>query len=79
MDRYCTIEKELGHVRSAIQTIDLKRDEFPCGTVIADPMYWRARLYSIRGMAERYNFERLRDQADEMLVQISKLKRKVAW
>ncbi|MCA8272319.1 hypothetical protein LGN17_07315 [Burkholderia sp. AU30280] len=70
MYRYCAIEKELGHVRSAISTLDSKRGEFPRGTIIGDPVYWLARLQSIRGMAERYNFPRLRDQADELLDQI---------
>lgn len=73
MDRYCTIERELAHVRNAIHTINEKRDEFPRGTFIGDPAYWCARLRSIRGVAERHNFKKLRDQADELLVQISTL------
>lgn len=79
MDRYFIIEKELGHVRSAIKTIDQRRDEFPRGAIIGDPAYWRTRLQSIRGMAERYNFPRLQDQADELLTQISTLPRRPAW
>ncbi len=70
MCRNCAIEKELGHVQSAIYTLDSKRGAFPHGTIIGDLAYWLARLQSIRGMAERCNFPGLRDQADELLDQI---------
>ncbi|WP_082146110.1 MULTISPECIES: hypothetical protein [Burkholderia cepacia complex] len=72
-DRYVTIEHELAHVTCALQTLSEKRDEFPLGTVIGDPVYWRVRLQSIRVMAERYNHLKLRDRADELLVVVSKL------
>lgn len=75
MDRYCAIEKELGHVRNAIYTLDRKREEFPQGAIIGDPAYWRARLQSIRGVAERYGFPRLKEQAEALLVQIATLQR----
>lgn len=69
------IQKELTHVRNAIQTLDERREEFPRGTVIGDPEYWRARLHSIRGRAERYNHQKLVDQVDDLLVKVSKLPR----
>lgn len=72
-DRYIAIEQELAHVKNAIQTLYEKREEFPRGAVIGDPAYWRARLQSIRGRAERYNLLTLRDHADELLTEVSKL------
>ncbi|HEM7805929.1 hypothetical protein ABEG10_31045 [Burkholderia cenocepacia] len=72
-DRYRTIERDLAHVKSALQTLSEKREEFSPGAVISDPAYWRARLQSIRVTAERHNHPKLRDRADELLLELSKL------
>ncbi|ALV61653.1 MULTISPECIES: hypothetical protein [Burkholderia cepacia complex] len=72
-DRYVALEKELAHVKNAIQTLQANRKDFPYGTTVGDPAYWRARLQSIRRMAERYNHLKLRDRADELLIEVSKL------
>ncbi|WP_155635542.1 hypothetical protein [Burkholderia territorii] len=72
-DRYVAIEKELAHVTYALKTLRKGRKEFPLGAIIGDPAYWRARLQSIRGAAERYEYQELRNRADELLVVVSKL------
>lgn len=72
-DRYVRIELDLVHVKNALETLSAKRDEFPLGTVIRDPAYWRSRLQSIRSMADRYNYRNLRDRSDELLNETSKL------
>ncbi|VWB35630.1 hypothetical protein BAR24066_01554 [Burkholderia arboris] len=72
-DRFVSIEQELAHVKNAVDTLCEKRQEFPLGTVIGDPAYWRARLQAIRSSAERYNYLKLRDRADELLDKVSKL------
>ncbi|WP_175709152.1 MULTISPECIES: hypothetical protein [Burkholderia cepacia complex] len=72
-DRYLTIEHELAHVKHSLQILSEKREEFSPGAVIGDPAYWYARLLSIRVTAERYNYLKLRDRADELLVEVSKL------
>ncbi|WP_051392378.1 hypothetical protein [Burkholderia sp. AU4i] len=71
--RYVTLEHELAHVKSALQILSERGEEFPLGAVIGDPAYWRARLQSIRAMAERYNHLTLRDRADELLGEVLKL------
>ncbi|MGY6237169.1 hypothetical protein [Burkholderia ambifaria] len=78
MDSYVTIEKELAHIKNAIRILYDKREEFPRETVIGNPAYWRAKVEVIRSRAERYNHRKLRDQADELLVEISKLQRLVS-
>ncbi|MCA8331656.1 hypothetical protein [Burkholderia cepacia] len=75
MDSYGAIEKELTHVKNAIQILHEKQEEFPRGAVIGDPAYWCARVQSIRRRAERYNHQKLQEQADELLLEISKLRR----
>ncbi|WP_137910007.1 MULTISPECIES: hypothetical protein [unclassified Burkholderia] len=72
-DRYVRIELDLVHVKNALQTLSEKRDEFPLGTAIRDPEYWRSRLQSIRDVADRYNYRNLRDRSDELLIETSKL------
>ncbi|MBN3828104.1 hypothetical protein G3O00_31465 [Burkholderia sp. Ac-20384] len=72
-DRYVVIAQELAHVKNAIDTLCENRGEFPLGTAISDPAYWRTRLQAIRSKAERYNLEKLRDRADELLDEVSKL------
>lgn len=79
MDRYFAIERELRHVRNAIYTLDRTRNEFPPEAIIGDPSYWEARLQAIRGVTERYGFPRLKEQADELLVQIATLQREARW
>lgn len=49
------------------------RKECPYGAAVRDPEYWRVRLQSIRETAERYNHLKLRDRADELLLEVSKL------
>ncbi|MEB2499218.1 hypothetical protein [Burkholderia cenocepacia] len=73
-DRYAGIERDLVHVKNALQTLSKSRDEFPLGTSIRDPAYWQARLESIRAVADRYNYRDLRDRSDELLIEISKLR-----
>ncbi|KAB1588184.1 hypothetical protein C5O75_027850 [Burkholderia cepacia] len=72
-DRYVTIEKELAHVKNAIETLLTNRKEIPFGTAVGDPAYWRTRLQSLREMAERYRYLKLRDRADELLREVAKL------
>ncbi|UNY41718.1 hypothetical protein CPT_Musica_059 [Burkholderia phage Musica] len=72
-DRYVGIERDLAHVQNALQTLSKTRDEFPLGLSIRDPAYWRARVESIRVMADRYNYRDLRNRSDDLLVEISKL------
>ncbi|WP_154641537.1 hypothetical protein [Burkholderia cenocepacia] len=72
-DRYVGIERDLAHVKSALQTLSESRDEFPLGTSIRDPAYWQTRIESIRVMADRYNYRDLRNRSDALLVELSKL------
>lgn len=72
-DRYAGIERDLVHVKNALQTLSKNRGEFPLGAPICDPAYWRVRLQSIRVMADRYNYRDLRDRSDELLIEISHL------
>ncbi|WP_139349453.1 hypothetical protein [Burkholderia cenocepacia] len=72
-DRYVGIERDLVHVKNALQTLSKSRDEFPLGTPMRDPAYWRARIDAIRVMAERYNYRDLRDRSNDLLVELSKL------
>ena len=72
-DRYVRIELDLVHVKNALQTLSKYRDEFPLGTAIRDPSYWRARLESIRVMADRYNYQDLQARSDDLLVEVTKL------
>ena len=72
-DRYAGIERDLVHIKNALQTLSKNRDEFPLGASIRDPAYWRARLESIRVTADRYNYRDLRDRSDDLLIEISKL------
>ena len=72
-DRYAGIERDLVHVKNALQTLSKNRDEFPLGALIRDPAYWRARLESIRVTADRYNYRDLLARSDDLLIEISKL------
>ncbi|WP_124519352.1 hypothetical protein [Burkholderia stagnalis] len=74
MNHYNTIEKELAHVRGAIQILGQKLDRFPRDTVIGSPAYWRARICAIRDRAERNNYRKLKNHADELLDLVEKLK-----
>lgn len=73
MNWYHSIEKELTHVRNAIQILEETREQFPLGTVISEPSYWRARLHAIRDIAERYNYPGLKNQANELLTHVEEL------
>ncbi|MBR8322113.1 MULTISPECIES: hypothetical protein [Burkholderia cepacia complex] len=72
-DRYVGIERDLLHLKNAVETVSKNRDEFPLGTSMRDPAYWRARLESIRVMADRHHYRDLRDRSDDLLIEISKL------
>ncbi|WP_175810909.1 hypothetical protein [Burkholderia cepacia] len=72
-ERYAGIERDLVHVKNALQTLSKIRDEFPLGALIRDPAYWQRRLESIRVMADRYKYRDLRDRTDDLLAEISKL------
>ncbi|RQT44895.1 conserved hypothetical protein [Burkholderia cenocepacia] len=73
MNWYNTIEKELDHVRNAIQILEKKRGQFPPGTVVGDPKYWSMRLQDIRDRAERNNQRMLKARADDLLAEVEKL------
>lgn len=72
-DRYAGIERDLVHVKNALQILSKNRDEFPLEKSIRDPAYWQARIESIRAVADRYNYRDLRNRADKLLIEISKL------
>ena len=72
-DRYAGIERDLVHVKNALQILSKNRDEFPLEKSIRDPAYWQARIESIRAVADRYNYRDLRNRSDKLLIEISKL------
>lgn len=72
-DRYAIIERELAHVKYALQTLSHCREEFPLGAVVGDPEYWRSRLQLIYRTAERYHFHTLRDRTDALLLEVAKI------
>jgi len=39
MNWYYTVEKELSHVRNAIQVLDVGRGQFPAGLEVCEPRY----------------------------------------
>ncbi|WP_175842727.1 hypothetical protein [Burkholderia contaminans] len=75
MNWYHTIEKELAHVKNAIQILEETREQFPPGTIVSEPKYWRNRLHAIRDLAERHNHHGLKTQANELLTEVEKLQR----
>jgi len=68
-----SIKRDLLHIRNAIQILRASRNQFASETRIAEPKYWRERLYAIRDLAERHNFRTLQLEADELILETEEL------
>ncbi|AOK66471.1 hypothetical protein DN523_04065 [Burkholderia multivorans] len=70
-----SIKKDLVHIRNAIRILRASRNQFASETRIAEPKYWRKRLYAIRDLAECHNLRTLQLEADELILQTEELER----
>lgn len=56
MSWYCDVERELTHIRAAIDLLERTKGHFATEMPVSNPAYWRARLNKIR---ERFEKEKI--------------------
>ncbi|WP_231944072.1 hypothetical protein [Burkholderia stabilis] len=72
MSWYCDVERELAHIRGAIELLEQTHDAFTNRSRVSDPAYWRVKLDTLRTRFERNKV--LEYQINELFARLDRIR-----
>ncbi|UXU90638.1 hypothetical protein [Burkholderia sp. S-53] len=72
MSWYCDVERELAHIRGAIELLEQTHDAFTNRSLVSDPAYWRVKLDTLRTRFERNKV--LEYQINELFARLDRIR-----